>query len=469
MIEKQEKPIAKTLRWWPAALLILSMVLLRKWPDTMESPSLPVFMAGFMGPAALGIFIAIWWLFASRANLKEKLVGITALVAIAFVAILLCHFTMKDMGIMIFMIPYGTAAFAIPLIFFANQPSIRLPIALVSALVGFGYWDLLQSEGVSGKFVSDFAWRWEETSEEKYLKSRSNKANDAKPVVSEEPISLASSVWPSFRGAARDGKLIGVSLNEDWTATPPKLIWKSPIGPAWSSFSIAGKRLFTQEQRGEKEAVICLDADTGKTIWEHEYESRFWESVAGAGPRATPTIADEGLYSLGANGILTCLNASTGKLIWEQDIQKQANRKPPMWGFSSSPLVTEGMVIVHAGGSGDQGLLAYDSKTGEPRWATASGDHSYSSAQTASFDSVAGVLMETNAGLQFVNAKDGSKIWQFDLAKFELSHVAAIGHRQLGFVGEQLGRRNETTSSYSRWRQMGYHGRVGVSRYEARL
>ena len=172
--------------------------------------------------------------------------------------------------------------------------------------------------------------------------------------------------------------------------------------------------MFTQEQRGENEAVVCLDANTGKTIWDYEYESRFWESVAGAGPRATPSIADEGLFSLGANGILTCLNASTGAKIWERDIQVDADRKPPMWGFASSPLVTEGVVIVHAGGAKGKGILAYEATTGKLKWTIASGDHSYSSAQSANLMGVPGVLMETNAGLQFINAKDGAVIWNFD-------------------------------------------------------
>ena len=417
MTESKEQNVTdrlQSLRVWPAVLLVVAMVLIRKLPDTMESPSLPVFMLGFMGPAGIGALVMLWWLFASRASWKEKLIGFVAVSCIGIVSTFLAHFTMQGMRIMIFLIPFGMAAFAIPLILLGSRPAIRLPIALVSSLIGFGYWDLLQSSGVNGKFESDFAWRWETTAEEKYLKSLTGQEAVKNAEATGTPITLASSAWPSFRGAGRDGKVAGVSLDEDWKTAPPKLIWKSPIGPGWSSFTVAGERLFTQEQRGEKEAIICLDATSGSTIWVYEYEGRFWESVAGAGPRATPTIADEGLFSLGANGILTCLNATTGNKVWERDLQVDAKRKPPMWGFSSSPLVTEGVVVVHAGGGDEQGLLAYDAKTGELCWSTASGDHSYSSAQTASFDSVSGVLMETNAGLQFVNAKDGSKIWQFD-------------------------------------------------------
>jgi outer membrane protein assembly factor BamB len=403
-----------SLRVWPAALLVIAMVLIRKLPDTMESPSIAVFMLGFMGPAGIGALIMVWWLAASRASWKEKLIGFAAVSVIGVATTLLCHFTMQGMGVIIFMIPFGMGAFAIPLILFGGLSAIRLPIALVSSFIGFGYWDLIQSSGVNGKFESDFAWRWESTAEEKYLKSLADQESTKNAETAETPITLASSAWPSFRGEGRDGKVAGVSLAEDWKTTPPKLIWKSPIGPGWSSFTVAGERLFTQEQRGEKEAILCLDATSGKTIWVYEYEGRFWESVAGAGPRATPTIADEGLFSLGANGVLTCLNATTGQKIWERDLQVDAKRKPPMWGFASSPLVTEGVVVVHAGGDAEHGLLAYDAKSGELRWSIPSGDHCYSSAQVASFDSVSGVLMATNAGLQFVSAKDGSKIWQYD-------------------------------------------------------
>jgi outer membrane protein assembly factor BamB len=382
-------------------------------PGMMESPSIELFMLGFMGPAVLGLLVMLWWLAASRATWKEKIIGAVAVAVIGFVSITLSHFSVKGMSVLTYVFPVGIASFAIPLILLAGKPAIRLPVALLSACIGFGAWDFLRSEGVSGKFAPEFVWRWDASAEEQYLKSLA----DSKPatVKSSEDIkiTLASAAWPGFRGPLRDAKLNGVTLVEDWQALPPKLVWKKQIGPGWSSFSVAGNRLFTQEQRGEKEAIVCLDADSGETVWVHEYESRFWESIAGAGPRATPTIADEGLFSLGANGILSCLNASTGEKIWERELQKDANRKPPMWGFTSSPLVTDGKVIVHGGGPENQGLLAYDAVSGEPQWSIASGDHCYSSAQSATFDSISGVLMMSNAGLQFVDAKDGTKIWEY--------------------------------------------------------
>jgi outer membrane protein assembly factor BamB len=415
----------KAIRWWPALLLIVLMFAIRHMPGLVESPTLPMFIAAFMGPAILSGVILLWWLFASRATWKEKLIGFFSVVLIAVGTVVLLDKSMRDMNLMFYIIPTGVGLFAAAMILFANQPSRRLLVAVVAALVGFGAWNVLRSEGVTGKFDPTFAWRWTMSAEEKFNAKINQESKDSTSPASPSslaladsikltPIGLSTSPWPAFRGASRDGKYPGMTIDEDWEKSPPKLLWQISVGPGWGSFSSANNLLFTQEQRGDKEAVVCLSAETGERVWIYEYASRFEESVAGAGPRGTPTIANEGLFSLGANGILSCLVANAGTKIWERDLQVDADRKPPMWGFSSSPLVVDGIVIVHAGGSGNKGLLAYDAKTGEPRWSTASGNHSYSSPQIATFDGVSGVLMETNSGLQFVNAKDGSTIWQFD-------------------------------------------------------
>ena len=232
--------IERTLRWWPAAILIASMALLRKLPVLFESPDPIVLTIAYVVPTGLAVLLMIWWIGASRARWKEKMIGTLAIAIIGLVSVVFSHYTMRSMGLMIFIVPYGILAFAMPLVLFANRPSLRLPIALLSAAVVFGYCDLLKLGGFSFQFGADLSWRWEPTPEENYLKGRSSKTFAESPMPEESIVSLASSVWPGFRGASRDGKLVGITLSEDWIKSPPKLKWKSAIGPGWSSFSVSG-------------------------------------------------------------------------------------------------------------------------------------------------------------------------------------------------------------------------------------
>ncbi len=429
----------RTLRWWPAACLVGLMFLLRMIPALVESPSLPVIFASFLGPAVAGVLILLWWVTFSRSTIRERLLGALLTIALIGISITLLHPSLANMNAIMYVVPYGAGAFAVSLCLLAAQPRWRLPVALGAVALTLGYWDLLQSAGVDGTFQPELSWRWIPTAEERYLQTVASQSADTPSPAPAEKILLADAAWPAFRGAARDGRQPGIVLKSNWEETPPKSIWKKPIGPGWSSFSVAGNRLFTQEQRGEDEAVVCLNASTGETIWATTYPSRFWEAVAGAGPRATPTIADEGLFALGANGVLLALDPVTGAKRWTRDLQVDAGRKPPMWGFASSPLVVQGLVIVHAGGAENKGVLAYRVADGELAWAVPSGDHSYSSAQLATFDGVSGLLMSTNAGLQFLDVADGHTIWEHRWAGDNYRALQPLVVGNSAFIATSLG------------------------------
>src|SRR6185436_5048998 len=108
-----------------------------------------------------------------------------------------------------------------------------------------------------------------------------------------------------------------------------------------------------------------------------QVESRFDDPLGGPGPRATPTLAGGELYATFATGTVMRLNPASGEVVWSADMPQLAHREPPqpMWGFASSPLVVGSVVIVHAGATGDKGILALDKQTGELKWSSRSGDH----------------------------------------------------------------------------------------------
>jgi outer membrane protein assembly factor BamB len=398
------------LRLWPALVLAALIWGLRSMPAMVDELSPAVFMVAFFGPAVCALLILVWWLAASRATRREKIAGAVGLLALLVVGTALSHPSMRGFGTLGSAIPWGFTAFVAGLLAARwVKPDRRTAVALLAAAAGFGFWTLVRAEGVWGDFRAERAWRWQPTAEERFLAER--QAGAAGPTVA---AALAEAEWPGFRGPGRDSVVAGSTLAEDWTARPPRELWRIRLGPGWSSFAVAGRRLFTQEQRGELEVVAAYDADTGAELWSHESRSRFFEALGGAGPRATPTLARGMLFTLGAEGLLHRLEPTTGEVVWQADLRDDAAREPPPWGFSSSPLVVDDLVIVHAGGEGDRGVLAYGVEDGQLRWGAPAGGHSYSSPQLSLIAGRTTVPMVTDAGLTLLDPADGAVLWRHE-------------------------------------------------------
>jgi outer membrane protein assembly factor BamB len=200
----------------------------------------------------------------------------------------------------------------------------------------------------------------------------------------------------------------GVRIKTDWTASPPAALWRRPVGPGWSSFAVRDGLIYTQEQRGPDEVVSCYRLTTGEPVWAHRDAARFWESNGGPGPRGTPTLSGGRVYTFGATGILNVLNAADGAVVWSRNAASDTGMKTPQWGFASSPLVTDNLVVAGVAGQ----LAAYDLATGTPRWTGPAHGVSYSSPQLVSIDGVPQVLLLGEAGLTSVALADGKLLWE---------------------------------------------------------
>ncbi len=227
---------------------------------------------------------------------------------------------------------------------------------------------------MDGDMMPSFTWRWSP----KLHQSLNAEARG----VDQTPIQLdtASTDFPQFLGANRDGVVTGVKLSSDWKSRPPRLLWKREIGGGWSSFSVTGDYAFTQELRAGREFVSCYEVKTGKVVWmqpdgdatENKDASKsahvFLSVVGGDGPRSTPTISGDRVFSMGSTGRLTCFDAATGERLWVHNVLAEHGADIPKWGKCCSPLIVDQLVVVTGGGVAGPSLLAYDIETGKLAW-----------------------------------------------------------------------------------------------------
>jgi outer membrane protein assembly factor BamB len=404
-------PAARRLRLWPGVVIVALELLALRLPGWLGLDPLVQFMTMMWGPIAAALALAVWWLFASRLRWADRLLGVALFAAFGGAALALLHPTFPGLGLIIYGLPTVSMAMVAWLVvsFFLSWPIRRVGLVVV-LLAAWGYFPLLRLEGLTGSFAPQTHWRWTPTAEDKLLAELAARKPADAPILG--ALTLQPGDWPAFRGPDRDGRLTGVRLATDWGQHPPREVWRHRIGPGWSSFAVVAGRLYTQEQRGDDEAVVCYDAASGAEVWAHRDATRFTETVAGAGPRATPTFHDGKLYALGANGHLNCLDPATGAVLWMRDLAHDSGAKVPQWGFSSSPLVAAGVVLVFAGGPDGKSVLGYHAASGEPAWSAGEGQLSYSSPHLAHLGGVEQALMATDAGLTSLDPASGTVLWK---------------------------------------------------------
>jgi outer membrane protein assembly factor BamB len=403
--ESQIKP----LRIWPALVLTAIIILCRYVPAFIEGASSQYWFVPIFFPMIASALMLIWWAAGSRATGREKLIGFFGVILAVAVIVLLSHPSMRGLITSYLTLPLGMVGFALGAFFNRRKaPKRRVRGILLCCVLAMTITLLLRSQGVTGAYTFDLQSRWSSAPGADSWIARKTAPSDAASAGPAIDAALATAEWPGFRGADRMGHTKVPKLATDWKSNPPKLLWKKPVGAGWSSFAVAGSFAFTQEQRGEEEAVVCYDVATGNEVWTQQRTARFDDPMGGPGPRATPTLSDGAVFAASASGILQRLKAGTGELVWQQDFKSLSGRAElPMWGYAGSPLVTSSQVIIYAGGPGDKGVMAFDAGSGQPKWSVACGPESYSSPQLSKVLGEDTLLMLTNDGLLLLDPATG--------------------------------------------------------------
>lgn len=340
------------IRWWPAVVIVaLVAVRVARVLGGEDTPRQQQVMQ--VGSALIGgvALLLIWWLFLSRAPARWRWVGLAgALLALAG----------------------GAAAF--------------------------------RYEGVTGDLVPILEPRWKPRSRVAVLDERAGV---------EEPSPRRGADYPQFLGPDRTGDVRGVGLDADWSARPPVLLWRQPVGPGWGGFAVAGGLALTQEQDGAFEVVTAREAGSGRLRWEHRVEARYDNPIGGVGPRATPTVHGGRVYAMGATGHLSCLELASGTRIWSTNVVGTVAPEELEWGVSSSPLIHGDLVIVAPRGRQGVSLVAVRADTGAWVWSGGEASAHYSSPRLETLRGMPQILTFTGAAAASHDPRDGRLLWAY--------------------------------------------------------
>jgi outer membrane protein assembly factor BamB len=249
--------------------------------------------------------------------------------------------------------------------------------------------------------------------------------------------------WPGFLGPNRNGKSAERGLPRDWPAEGPRIVWQSPVGTTYAAPAISDGRLFHFARFGNAARLSCFDAQTGEFIWKCEHPTNY-EDLLGYnnGPRATPVVHDDSVFTYSAEGVLQCVRAADGKPVWRVDTMKDFYVVKNFFGVGSTPLVWRDVVLVNVGGSppgsppdvyaangrvrpDGSAIVAFDKSTGNVRWKAGDDLASYASPVISKFDGRDIVYMFARSGLMAIDPASGRSMASFPWRARKLESVNA--------------------------------------------
>ncbi len=246
----------------------------------------------------------------------------------------------------------------------------------------------------------------------------------AQLVTADAPDELPEGYWPRWSGP--NGDLISTERgwSAEWPESGPTLLWRGSVGTGFSSVSVAKNKLYTMGNRDGQDIVFCLDATTGKEIWQHSYPCALVDNLHEGGPGATPTIDGDRVYTLSREGHLFCLGADDGKVLWSKMTPDETGVRHPEWGFTCSPRVLGDSLILEVGR-----VIAFDKESGDVKWKTEDRYRpGYGSPEFINYQDTPYVAVFTNDCLLVVRASDGKKIathdWETSYATTSATPIA---------------------------------------------
>ena len=290
--------------------------------------------------------------------------------------------------------------------------------------------------------------------------------------------------WPQWMGPGRDNEWREDGLLDRFPAGGPELLWRTPIAGGYAGPAVAGGCVFVtdyvtaddvkvanfdRKASTGTERVLCLDEKTGKVLWKHEYPVTYTISYP-AGPRCTPVVDGDRVYTLGAEGDLLCLDVADGRIVWARDLKKDYSTKTALWGYASHPLV-DGDRLICVVGTAVAHAAAFDKGTGKELWRVGTApEQGYSPPTIIEHAGVRQLVFMKPDGIYAVVPETGAVLWEAaygaDNGSIIMAPVKVGEHLFVGGFQDKnllLKLRGDAPGAETVWRNKKQHGLSAVN------
>jgi len=220
--------------------------------------------------------------------------------------------------------------------------------------------------------------------------------------------------WPQWRGPNRDGKSIESKWNANWKALPPKVKWRANVGQGYSSMAVSVGKVFTLGNENDVDRVTALSEGNGKVLWTYTYPCSATDADNYRGPRSTPTVDGDYVYTLSRLGHLLCINVDSGKLLWSKNLVRDFNGAMSLWGYACSPLIAGSLLIVENGNTAGRSVIALNKTNGQLVWANGNDRAGYSSPVSCRIGDTPMVAVFSAQSVSGRLLSNGRVVWRYN-------------------------------------------------------
>ena len=272
----------------------------------------------------------------------------------------------------------------------------------------------------------------------------------------------SGSDWADYRGPQRNGVSAEKGLPEKWSTKGENLLWKAPYGGR-SAPIVMGNRVFLFNSAGEgemmQERLMCLDAETGKKLWEYRFNVYSTDvpprRIAWSSPVGDPTTGN--VYAFGATAELVALT-NDGKHLWSRSLTDEYGAWTTHGGRTVSPIIEGDLIIVSTvtDGFGDLFMrrhryYAFDKRTGECVWISTPGgrpyDTTYSTPVVATVEGTRMMVAGGGDGAVYgIKVNTGEPVWIYPMSKRGVNpgvvmkdNIAYVSHQEENIDTSEMG------------------------------